>query len=72
MTYNWQDKREKRYLNMQPYIIGMAIGLLLAIASQYIENNQAPGREISLAARVCWDQGMRAILHTDGSIECRP
>jgi len=28
-------------------------------------------REISLAAQSCWDQGLRAVMHNDGSIECR-
>lgn len=66
-------EREKRYLSAQWQILlvcaiaGIAIAVMSTVAPP-----MDPGREISIAAQSCWDQGMRAILHRDDTIECRP
>ena len=66
-------RREKRYLEAQwqIVIICAVAGIALAVISR-VWPPVDPGREISIAATACWNQGMRAILHNDGSIECRP
>jgi hypothetical protein len=65
--------REQRYLTTQwQTILLIAIaGIALAVISRVWPPPDA-GREVSIAARGCFDQGLRAILHTDGTIECRP
>lgn len=45
-------------------------GIALAIISRAWPPPDG-GREISIAAQACWNQGLRAILHNDGTIECR-
>ena len=64
--------REARYLSTQWQIIVVCAvaGIALAIISRAWPPAD-PGREISVAAQACWDQGLRAILHRDGTIECR-
>ena len=68
-----RPEREKRYLDAQWQIILVCAiaGIAMAVITRAWPPPD-PGREISIAARACWDQGLRAILHNDGSIECRP
>lgn len=57
-------------------LILMLLGLAMAwvivsgIVAAYSDKSYGD-REISIAAQRCWDQGLRAVMHTDGSIECR-
>ena len=65
--------REARYLQAQK--LGM-IAFLIAVVGVVVMSIFVPvdddgSREISIAAQSCWDQGMRAVMHNDGSIECR-
>lgn len=75
LRYNWREVREKRYLDAQWQIVLVCAiaGVALAVLSWV---NYPPkidkGREVSIAATKCFNEGLRAILHTDGSIECRP
>jgi hypothetical protein len=73
LRYDWRERREKRYLEAQWQIILVCAiaGIALAIITR-VWPPPDQGREISIAATACWDQGMRAILHRDDSIECRP
>jgi hypothetical protein len=55
--------------------LGM-IALLIAVIgivvmSIFVPVDDDGSREISIAAQACWNQGQRAIMHRDGSIECR-
>jgi hypothetical protein len=71
---DWQDEREKRYLDAQRWIVVLIVLALAWVAFSGVALNRLddPAREVTIAARACWDQGMRAVLHRDGRIECRP
>ncbi len=72
VMHSRQPTREKRYLEAQWQILLVCAiaGVALAIISRAWPPPDRP-REVSIAAQACFNQGMRAILHTDGSIECR-
>lgn len=73
--YNWKEAREKRYLEAQwqiLLIVGISALAITVLSFVAPPPTMDKGREVSIAAKGCFNQGMRAILHTDGSIECRP
>jgi type II secretory pathway component PulK len=67
--------REQRYLEAQRLILallGLAVVWVIISGIIAVYSDKSYGsREISIAAQVCWDQGQRAVMHNDGSIECR-
>lgn len=74
--------REKRYLEGQRLIVvfwGCAlIGFSLTQLTQCARDNtvelepRMDAATIRREAQRCYDQDLRAILHSDGTIECRP
>ena len=61
----------KPKLKGEPWLVLLILVIAASVILAKMTAPEHPGREISLAAQACWDQGLRAILHNDGSIECR-
>ena len=72
MSYDWQENYDKPKLpvNCQIMVVIMCV-VVAVVVMAVVAPLPDKGREISIAARACWDQGLRAVMHNDGTIECR-
>lgn len=67
--------REQRYLNTQRLIVFLwcfAIGLMAGAAIKETYMGLTAERRVQIESNKCYAADQRAILHTDGTIECRP
>lgn len=65
-------RTERRYLEAQRWILALAVVALVMVLLDRIFPPPAGVRAVVVEARGCWDRDMRAILHRDGTVECRP